>query len=159
MSERSKKLPSTPKKSRLSQQDKKHLDELLDEALDETFPASDALAMLELASEQLPEKDGRKRYKSPVRSGRAKHSMEISRKAAAAAPVWLVKATWIEDEAEASEQWEVNADTAHQALAQVTTHFCFHPHHVEVRLRLPEGEEKARTNDLPPGKARRVPSQ
>ncbi len=28
-------------------------------------------------------------------------------------PLRLVKATWIEDEAEASEKWEVNADTAH----------------------------------------------
>ncbi len=36
-------------KPKSSPQEKKHLDELLDEALIETFPASDPLAMLELA--------------------------------------------------------------------------------------------------------------
>jgi hypothetical protein len=40
---------SVSKKSKLSPQEKQHLDELLDEALDETFPASDPLAMLEPA--------------------------------------------------------------------------------------------------------------
>jgi hypothetical protein len=38
---------TSPAKS--AKQDQKHLDELLDEALRETFPASDPLAMLELA--------------------------------------------------------------------------------------------------------------
>jgi hypothetical protein len=46
---RTRKLPSAPKKPRASQQDRKHLNELLDEALEETFPASDALEMLEPA--------------------------------------------------------------------------------------------------------------
>lgn len=41
------KVPPHPKKPKPSSQEKKHLDELLDEALDETFPASDSLAMLE----------------------------------------------------------------------------------------------------------------
>jgi hypothetical protein len=71
--------------------------------------------------------------------------------------VGLVKATWIEDEAEASEQWEVNADTAHDAVEAVTTHLRFHPHHVEARLYLAEGD-KARTAELPPGEARRLPT-
>ena len=35
-------------------------------------------------------------------------------------PVWLVKATWIEDEAEASEQWEVDAARADEAVKEVT---------------------------------------
>jgi hypothetical protein len=50
-------------------------------------------------------------------------------------PLWLVKATWIEDEAEASEQWEVTADTAHDAVKVATMRARFHPHHVEARLR------------------------
>ena len=49
MTGRSHKLPSSLKKPKPSEQDKKHLNELLDEALEETFPASDPLAMLELA--------------------------------------------------------------------------------------------------------------
>ena len=40
---------SASKRAKLSQRAKRHLDELLDEALKETFPASDSLAMLELA--------------------------------------------------------------------------------------------------------------
>jgi len=42
-------------------------------------------------------------------------------------PIWLVKATWIEDEAEASERWQVNADTAHDPVKAVTTRLRFHP--------------------------------
>ena len=40
-------------------------------------------------------------------------------------PIWLVKATWIEDEIEASEQWEVNAATAHDAVKEATTYIVF----------------------------------
>jgi len=70
-------------------------------------------------------------------------------------PLWLVKATWIEDETEANEQWEVNADTAHDALREATAHFRFPPHHTEARLCMPEDPE-AVASDLPPGQARRV---
>jgi hypothetical protein len=73
--------------------------------------------------------------------------------------VWLVKATWIEDEAEASEQWEVNADTAHDAVGEVTSRLRFHPHHVEARRCSPEDEDKARELDLLPGGVRRIPPQ
>jgi hypothetical protein len=69
-------------------------------------------------------------------------------------PVWLVRATWIEDEVEASEQWEVNATTAHDAVREVMMHIRFHPHHVEARLCLPE--DKGRVLDLRPGQARRT---
>jgi hypothetical protein len=72
-------------------------------------------------------------------------------------PVWLVRTTWTEDEVDASEQWEVNAATAHEAVKEVTTHVRFHPHHVEAKLLLPE--DKDRTIDLRPGQARRVPPQ
>ena len=67
-------------------------------------------------------------------------------------PVWLVKTTWNENEAEASEQWEVNAATAHEAVKEVTTHLRFQPHHVEARIFLPEV-------DLQPGQVRRVAPQ
>jgi hypothetical protein len=70
--------------------------------------------------------------------------------------IWYVKATWREDEAEASEQWEVNAETAQDAVAAVATHLRFHPHHVEARQSTPE-DAKARAADLSPGEARRVP--
>jgi hypothetical protein len=72
-------------------------------------------------------------------------------------PIWLVKATWVEDEAEASEKWEVNADSAHDAVKAVSTHLRFPPHHVEARL-CPEGAEyKADAINLMPGEARRLP--
>ena len=41
------KPPSSSKKPKPLQPDKKHQNELLDEALEETFPASDPLAMTE----------------------------------------------------------------------------------------------------------------
>lgn len=65
-------------------------------------------------------------------------------------PNWLVKATWIEDEVEASEQWEVGADTAHEAIKEVTMNLRYQPHHVEAR----RGE-----GDLPHAQMRRVPPQ
>jgi len=74
-------------------------------------------------------------------------------------PVWLVKATWIEDEAEANEQWEVDAATAHDAVGEVTTRLRFHPHHVEARLCSAAAEDKAHVLGLQPGEVRRVPPQ
>lgn len=49
MTVRPSKQRSTAKKPKPSQQEKNHVNELLDEALEETFPASDALAMTEPA--------------------------------------------------------------------------------------------------------------
>jgi DNA primase len=66
-----------------------------------------------------------------------------------AMPVWLVRATWIEDEVEGSEQWEVSAATAHDVVKEVTIHIRFHPHHVEAKSSLPE--DKGRMIDLRPG--------
>ena len=57
-------------------------------------------------------------------------------------PLWAVKATWIEDEAEASEQWEVSAATAHDAVKQMTARLRFQPHHVDAR-RLTEAEARS----------------
>ena len=68
-------------------------------------------------------------------------------------PIWLVKTTWLEDETEATEQWEVNADTEQVAVEEVGKHVRFPPHHVEARLR-PEAESKKTT--LSPGQVRRL---
>lgn len=71
-------------------------------------------------------------------------------------PIWIVKATWTEDESDASEQWEVNAATAHDAVREATTHIRFQPHHVEARHRYSAGEDHVDATDLPPGQARRI---
>jgi hypothetical protein len=76
-----------------------------------------------------------------------------------AMPFWLVKVTWIEDEAEASELWEANAETAQDAVKAVTTHLRFHPHHVEARLCSADQGGLDFATDLPPGEARRFPSR
>jgi hypothetical protein len=60
------------------------------------------------------------------------------------------------DEAESSEQWEVNAETAHDAVKAVATHLRFPPHHVEARRCEPEGADKAIAANLSPGEVRRV---
>ena len=73
--------------------------------------------------------------------------------------IWLVKATWVEDEAEVSEQWEVNADMAEDAVNAVATRLRFHPHHVEARVCSEEAEHKAHPIDLLPGETRRLPPQ
>lgn len=70
-------------------------------------------------------------------------------------PVWIVKATWKEDEASASEQWEVNAATVHEAVREATTHIRFQPQHVEAR-QASAGEADA--TGLAPGEARRIAS-
>jgi hypothetical protein len=48
MAEKSRKRPPSPKKPK-TPSDRRHREELLDEALDETFPASDPVAMIEPA--------------------------------------------------------------------------------------------------------------
>lgn len=65
-------------------------------------------------------------------------------------PIWIVRATWREDETDASEQWEVNAPTIHEAVQKATLHIRFPPHHVDVRQQEVE-------SDLPPGGSRPVP--
>lgn len=71
-------------------------------------------------------------------------------------PLWMVKATWLEDEAETSEQWEVNAETAQDAVTAIATHLHFQPHHVELMRCEPEVAVGALAADLLPGEARRV---
>jgi hypothetical protein len=71
-------------------------------------------------------------------------------------PLWVVKATWVEDEAEASEQWEVSAATAHEAVQEVTARLRFQPHHVEAR-RQTEDEAEAAVARPVGGAARPIP--
>ena len=71
-------------------------------------------------------------------------------------PVWLVRAIWMEDETEASEQWEVTAATAHEAIKEATAHIRFQPHHVEAKLR---SVQPARPDDVQEARAKRVVPQ
>jgi hypothetical protein len=65
--------------------------------------------------------------------------------------VWLVKAVWNEDEIESMEEWEVSANTAHEAIEEVTSRICFPPHHVEAKL-----HPRNAFMDQPPGEMRRI---
>lgn len=67
-------------------------------------------------------------------------------------PIWLVRTIWSEDETEATELWEINADTAADAVTGVTPHIRFPPHHVEARL-----STETDNTALKPGEVRRVP--
>ena len=58
MTDRPRKPPPIPKDPGSAQQKKKHQDELLDEALKETFPASDPPAMLQPVPGVPPEEEG-----------------------------------------------------------------------------------------------------
>lgn len=66
-------------------------------------------------------------------------------------PIWIVNATWLEDETEVREQWQVNAETVQEAVRDVMAHIRFQPHHVETRLETIEGG-----SDLAVGEARRL---
>lgn len=57
-------------------------------------------------------------------------------------PIWRVKTTWLEDETEATEQWEVNAETEQAAVEQVSKHVRFRPHHVEVSQRRMDADDE-----------------
>lgn len=46
---------------------------------------------------------------------------------------WRVRATWREDETEATEEWQVEAANVQDAVASVSGHVRFPPHHVEAR--------------------------
>lgn len=70
--------------------------------------------------------------------------------------IWTVKATWTEDEVEASEQWEVNADTAEDALREVKTHLRFPAHHIEARPSRLESAGPTPEVEIPRGQARRI---
>lgn len=95
--------------------------------------------------------------RSPIQSAAVSGRWCGEWKSEAEMPVWMVKATWIEDEAEASEQWEVSAATAHDAVGEVTARLRFQPHHVDAR-RLTEAEARSALAGAG-GAARRTPPQ
>jgi hypothetical protein len=73
-------------------------------------------------------------------------------------PVWVVRTTWSEDETEATEQWEINAETGADAVRGVMPYVRFPPHHVEARLYASETDKTGQRTDLRPGQVRRLPS-
>jgi hypothetical protein len=66
-------------------------------------------------------------------------------------PLWLVTASWDEDEAERSRRFEVSAPTEGEAIREVAMILPSRPSHVEaIQVR----QELA--PDLPPGQVREV---
>lgn len=99
----------------------RHNEDLLDAALRATFPASDPIAMEE---------------PGPAPQPPAADELDM--------PSWRVRAVWIEDETEASQEWEIRAAKADQAIAQAMQHIRFRPHHVEAsRLAEPPATQRA----------------
>jgi hypothetical protein len=47
--------------------------------------------------------------------------------------LWLVRATWTDDKAERTEQWEVNAATQNEAMSEVLALLSTKPHHLEAK--------------------------
>ena len=65
--------------------------------------------------------------------------------------LWLVTASWSDDEADMIQQWEVNVPTEDEAIRKVVLLLPSRPQHVEAKL-LSEGLAP----DLGPGQARRL---
>ena len=66
-------------------------------------------------------------------------------------PLWLVTASWSDDEAELTQQWGVKVPTEDEAVRGVTMLLPSKPHHVEAKL---VSEDLA--PDLGPGQARKL---
>jgi hypothetical protein len=65
--------------------------------------------------------------------------------------LWLVTASWSDDEAELTQQWEVNVPTEDEAVREVVMLLPSKPQHVEAKLL---SEDLA--PDLHPGQARKL---
>lgn len=65
--------------------------------------------------------------------------------------LWLVTASWSDDEAELTQQWEINAPTEDEAVREVVMLLPSKPQHVEAK-RLAE----TLAPDLGPGEARKL---
>jgi hypothetical protein len=50
----------------------------------------------------------------------------------------------------------VNAQTAHEAIEDITSHIAFSPHHVEASLNAPSAGGPSDEGGLPPGQMRRL---
>ena len=66
-------------------------------------------------------------------------------------PLWLVTASWSDDEAELTQQWEVNVPTEDEAVREVTMLLPTKPQHVEAKLLLEDAAP-----ELGPGQARKL---
>jgi hypothetical protein len=66
-------------------------------------------------------------------------------------PLWLVTASWSDDEAELTQRWGVNLPTEDEAVREVVMLLPSRPQHVEVKLL---SEDLA--PDLAPGQARKL---
>lgn len=55
-----------------------------------------------------------------------------------------------------SETREVNAQTAHEAIEDVTSHVAFSPHHVQARLNAPSAGGPGDEGGLPAGQTWRL---
>ena len=65
--------------------------------------------------------------------------------------LWLVTASWSDDEAELTQQWEVNVPTEDEAVREVVMLLPSKPQHVEAKLLSQDV-----TTDLGPGQAREL---
>ena len=63
--------------------------------------------------------------------------------------LWLVTASWSDDEAELTQQWQVNVPTEDEAVREVVMLLPSKPQHVEAKLL---SQDVA--SDLGPGQAR-----
>jgi hypothetical protein len=66
-------------------------------------------------------------------------------------PLWLVTASWSDDEAEFTQQWEVNVPTEDEAVSEVVMLLPSKPQHVEAKHL--SGDPAP---DLAPGRARKL---
>lgn len=66
--------------------------------------------------------------------------------------LWLVRATWMDDEAELTEQWRTNAASPQEAVGAVVTRMRTQPHHVEVK----RAEEEPVPRGLAPGEVEKA---
>jgi hypothetical protein len=65
--------------------------------------------------------------------------------------LWLVTASWSDDEAELTQQWEVNVSTEDEAVREVGMLLPSKPRHLEVKLL-----SEVLAPDLGPGQARKL---
>ena len=63
--------------------------------------------------------------------------------------LWLVTASWSDDEAELTQQWEVNVPTEEEAVREVVMLLPNKPQHVEAKLLAQDA-----ASNLGPGQAR-----
>jgi hypothetical protein len=65
--------------------------------------------------------------------------------------LWLVTASWSDDEAQLTQQWEVNVRTEDEAVREVGMLLPSKPHHIDVKLLSQDVAP-----DLGPGQARKL---